>query len=168
MGQILTLIEAVAIPFKTLSQNKFQHTGVTVYSKKKKRNIKFNKAYMVYRDTIYDLLALYLGSPKKKAGKADLRMVDIISARGRMLDDGNLDGGAKPWLDGLTRLGWIYDDARSYCRCRLDQIQMPKIYRCTIIRIWAVESFPPGIITAEEVEVLVKAGNEKRLKCTTI
>jgi hypothetical protein len=158
----MTLLKAVAIPFKTQSQNKFQHTGITRYSRKKRRNIVINEAYMKYRDVIYDLLALYLGNPKVRSEKTDLRIVDIISARARMLDDGNMTGGSKPWLDGLVRLGWLYDDGWKYCRCRDDQIQMPKVYRCTVIRIWAVDDFPPGIITSEEVEALVRIDPQRR------
>jgi hypothetical protein len=117
---------------------------------------------MEYRNAIYDILALYLGNPKVRASKANLRVVDIISARGRMLDDGNMTGGSKPWLDGLVRLGWLYDDGWKYCRCRDDQIQMPKVYRCTVIRIWAVDDFPSGIITSSEVEELVKINFQRR------
>lgn len=45
------------------------------------------------------------------AGK---RKVTIVSYRKRLLDYGNLVGGAKPILDALKKLGWIVDDSPAW------------------------------------------------------
>jgi hypothetical protein len=62
----------------------------------------------------------------------------IHSLRGRLLDYGNLVGGAKPIPDALVRLGYLYDDAPRWFTCDYFQTKVEKAARCTRISLTPV------------------------------
>jgi hypothetical protein len=59
----------------------------------------------------------------------------ITSFRGRLLDFGNLVGGAKPIPDALVHLGYLRDDSPRWFACECLQFQVPKAERGTLIEI---------------------------------
>ena len=59
----------------------------------------------------------------------------IVSYRNRLLDYGNLVGGAKPIPDVLKRLNWIKDDSPKWFDCRYEQVQVPASEERTEITI---------------------------------
>lgn len=138
----MELLARAFIPKKIESQNKFAFSGCkTFYSKKHKRNMQINFRYIAYRDSWYKALLL-LGQPKSKCTKNEKRLIEIISVRKRRLDDGNLRGGAKPIPDGLTKLGWIYDDSDLYIKSSYSQVtcSQSELYdkEMTIIKIYSL------------------------------
>jgi hypothetical protein len=64
----------------------------------------------------------------------------ITSVRQRLLDDGNLVGGAKPIPDCLVRLGYIHDDSPKWLKVAYEQLTGPKHERRTIITITKPET----------------------------
>ena len=59
----------------------------------------------------------------------------LTSYRGRVIDYGNLVGGAKPIPDCLKRLGYIKDDSPAWFNCEYKQFKTPKARQhCTILR----------------------------------
>lgn len=64
----------------------------------------------------------------------------IHSLRGRLVDYGNLVGGAKPIPDALVRLGYLYDDNPRWFTCDYQQERAPKALRCTRISLWPADA----------------------------
>lgn len=61
----------------------------------------------------------------------------VVSLRVRLLDYGNLVGGAKPIPDGLKRLGYIHDDSPAWFTCAYEQQRVPQALACTRIHLEA-------------------------------
>lgn len=62
----------------------------------------------------------------------------IVSYRNRLLDYGNLVGGAKPIPDVLKRLNWIKDDSPKWFECEYHQRQVPEAEERTEITLATV------------------------------
>ena len=90
------------------SQNEFQYSGWRKYRRER------NMWYTLLRSKLI---------PRQPV---DRKMAAIIvSYRPRLLDMGNLVGGAKPIPDGLKRLGYIRDDSPEWFTAEYRQIKVP-------------------------------------------
>lgn len=88
------------------------------------------RAYMTERDHWMVLLRVKLRP--RRAPDHRVRMI-IHSLRNRLIDYGNLVGGAKPIPDCFQRLGLIRDDSPRWFTCEYRQEAAPKALRCTRI-----------------------------------
>lgn len=111
------VIAAWTIPRRIESQNKFQW-----------RHWRY---YATYRKSWGKVLALIAG----RSTCEEFRRVRITSHRVRLLDEGNLVGGAKPIPDALVALGWLVDDSRQWCKVEYVQTRCAKKDERTVIEI---------------------------------
>ena len=118
----MTPVIAVDIPMAIASQNSFMY--------------KHWRHYNRYMHEWQSAISHFIGRPA--AHCAAKRRCQIISQRGRLLDMGNLVGGAKPIPDILQRLGWIVDDSPKWFTCAYEQEQVKGATRkpVTTIRLW--------------------------------
>jgi len=90
-------------------------------------------AYRRYASRWYHILSMVIASaPLEVTSYARVR---IHSLRARLLDEGNLVGGAKPIPDYLVKAGWLVDDCPEWCRVTYTQDRAPKDARGTWIGI---------------------------------
>lgn len=61
--------------------------------------------------------------------------VHIISYRVRLCDRINGANGAKPILDSLVRLGYLFDDSEEWLDDTYDQVKCPRVEERTVIRV---------------------------------
>lgn len=112
------------IPFKIESQNKFSN----------RRGFGAQFAYKNYRDEWMQHIMCAL---KMREDMCDGRRANVFieSRRTRLLDKGNLYGGAKPVLDSLKHFGLIVDDSPKWIEEEVFQTQVKAGEECTIITI---------------------------------
>lgn len=65
----------------------------------------------------------------------ELRQVKIVSYRNRILDVGNLIGGAKGLVDAIVNVGLLYDDRPEWAKIEYEQIKTPRVDERTEITI---------------------------------
>jgi hypothetical protein len=112
--------QTVFVPHKIRSQNEFQYAHW--------------RKYKAYADSWKSAMSRLLGRRKDREG--EFRLVKITSIRKRMLDMGNLIGGAKPIPDALVLLGWLHDDAPKWCEIKYEQRKpLPSAECGTVIEI---------------------------------
>jgi Holliday junction resolvase RusA-like endonuclease len=97
------------IPKKIESQNKFQYSHWIKYKRHK------DTWFRAVWDAITDEQRDSHGDQKKR--------VEVVSYRTRLLDRGNLVGGAKPVLDALKHFGLIRDDSPKWIEDIVRQVQ---------------------------------------------
>lgn len=88
--------------------------------------------YRKERDTWYAMIRAILSPTTPPTAHVKAK---IVSYRTRMLDYGNLVGGAKPLPDVLKSLGYIKDDAPKWFTCVYEQHMCPASCVRTVIEI---------------------------------
>lgn len=90
------------------------------------------RKYVKERDMWYALIRAQLTpqlmTPGKMRGK-------ISSYRVRLLDYGNLVGGAKPIPDALVKLGYLNDDSPAWFTCEYEQFKVKACDERTVIEL---------------------------------
>ncbi len=86
------------------------------------RGFRGRMAYKLERNAWHVLMRAKLTPRHPPEGKVRIR---LISYRNRLLDFGNLVGGAKPIPDILKLLGYIKDDRPKWFECDYQQHQVP-------------------------------------------
>lgn len=92
------------IPKKIESQNKFAYSHWRKYQKYARQ----------WEDSIGWIM-------RDSTLPASFRNIYILSIRKRLIDEGNLVGGAKPLPDALKKFGWIVDDSPKWCKIKYEQ-----------------------------------------------
>jgi len=112
------MTRVVVVPRRLPSQNVSHYRHWSVYRKE--------------RDIWFVLLRAQL--PPRRPVAEPVRAV-IRSYRNRLVDYGNLVGGAKMIPDCLIRLGWLADDSPQWFDCRYEQHQVPRADERTEIEL---------------------------------
>ena len=116
------MINEFFIPIKIESGNTFIYSHWRVYN--------------AYKNKWKKAMGFLVG---RKASQETKRVfIEIISLRGRLLDEQNLTTGSKPIPDILKSLGWIVDDSPKWLFDRyLQKLEKDKQERGTIIRVFS-------------------------------
>lgn len=69
----------------------------------------------------------------KVNNKREKKLIKIISYRKRLLDYGNLVGGAKPIPDALVALGWLWDDSPEWSEVVYEQVKVKNGERTEVV-----------------------------------